>query len=391
MLLEFGYIVYMHNMYVWCGGGNMLMQNNENNVVASNYASEFPVDYAEETLRNDIYIIFLHEMLSVWMLSNENSGAKVFSVMLEKPDWEIGFIPLAYAVNSVDEQDRIELSYEDIRKTPFVMIMEELYRFAYLGIGLSEFNPGFMIKVEEIVKGLRLNNPDHDGIKRCQDMIDLAMARDILEETGFFPIDYIRSKENRGENGVVQGALTIRQMALLAGMEEMSIRAAANSKRVNPLMIFKGQGGKTLITLEEAKRWLIAKKRYVIFKDSIYNDIDIQYKTFKSLDELADALQRLFLRGPQYLYEEGELQRVNDNLLKKMGFEFVQKGTESVVRIEREHLEDEVLVEMLGQLLKMKEGILHLKVKQAMAYEKLASIEKELQVKLNYADRSVAC
>jgi hypothetical protein len=67
---------------------------------------------------------------------------------------------------------------------------------------------------------------------------------------------------NNGKEGNAYNAMTIRQMALLSGMEEMSIRSAANPKRPNPLKTYT-EDGRTLISREVAKEWLISKGRYV--------------------------------------------------------------------------------------------------------------------------------
>ena len=366
------------------------MNNQEINpyAVTGKYSSEFPVNYTEAALKKDIFAIYLETAMSIYMISNEGVASKVFGIMLEKTDLVLHECEVMDILMLYDKEDSDPpIAYEDICKTPLVQAMEEFYRFAYLGIQIEEDIPGKYIRTEMIIKGWEML-PEwgtfSDGLlTRCRDMIDLARARDILEQTNVF-IDYQIGGDNQNEKDRIKDALTIRQMALLAGMEEMSVRAAANPNRANPLITFKGEGGRTLVSIEEAKRWLISKKRYVIVRDGIYNNMDIQFRLFESLDQLADALQKLYMRKPRWVGDDGCLERSYEKVLEKLGFEFETNGNDRIIKIERRNLKDKALVSELEKIFDIKKGVLDLKVEQTLARENLARIEKELGAILNH-------
>lgn len=58
------------------------------------------------------------------------------------------------------------------------------------------------------------------------------------------------------------GYLTLAEIALLANMDERSVRNAANPKLPNPLMTVP-VGRRSLVRPEEARRWLAARKGFV--------------------------------------------------------------------------------------------------------------------------------
>jgi len=94
------------------------------------------------------------------------------------------------------------------------------------------------------------------AIFRCRQVVDLANARNILEGgESYFP--YFSPNNMADSND----GLVIRQMALLAAMEEMSIRAAANPKRANPLKTIV-EGKNTVILIADARAWLESKGLY---------------------------------------------------------------------------------------------------------------------------------
>lgn len=357
--------------------------------VTDKYSSEFPVSYTETALKKDIFAIYLATSMDIHMISNEGIASKVVGMILEKTNLVLDEREVIDILKHYKKEDSdLPITYEDICKTPLVQAMEEFYRFAYLGIQIEENIPGKYIRTEMIIKRLEMLSEweifSNGLLKRCRDMIDLARARDILEQTNVFSIDYQIGGDNQNEKDRIKDALTIRQMALLAGMEEMSVRAAANPNRANPLITFKGEGGRTLVSIEEAKRWLISKKRYVIVRDGIYNNMDIQFRLFESLDQLADALQKLYMRKPRWVGDDGCLERSYEKVLEKLGFEFETNGNDRIIKIERRNLKDKALVSELEKIFDIKKGVLDLKVEQTLARENLARIEKELGAILNH-------
>lgn len=358
--------------------------------VTDKYSSEFPVSYTETALKKDIFAIYLATSMDIHMISNEGIASKVVGMILEKTNLVLDEREVIDILKHYKKEDSdLPITYEDICKTPLVQAMEEFYRFAYLGIQIEENIPGKYIRTEMIIKRLEMLSEwgifSNGLLKRCRDMIDLARARDILEQTNVFSIDYQIGGDNQNEKDRTKDALTIRQMALLAGMEEMSIRAAANPNRVERLITFKGEGGRTLVSIEDAKEWLKSKKRYVIVRNGTYKNIDIQSGVFESLDQLADALQKLYMSKLQYIGDDGwEQPYEKEKVLKKLGFEFERNGNDRIIKIERKNLKNKALVGELEKIFNIKKGVLDLKVDAALKREDLARIEKELRDILNH-------
>lgn len=69
------------------------------------------------------------------------------------------------------------------------------------------------------------------------------------------------------------GYLTLAEVALLADMDERSVRNAANPKLPNPLMT-EAVGRRSLVRLEEARRWLANRKGFVTTKTVNESDED---------------------------------------------------------------------------------------------------------------------
>lgn len=85
-----------------------------------------------------------------------------------------------------------------------------------------------------------------------------AVARMVLDD-GWRQTDY------GAEHGILagdQGHLTIAEIALLANMDEGSVRNAANKKLPDPLKTVQ-RGKRSLVEPAEARRWLAGRKGFV--------------------------------------------------------------------------------------------------------------------------------
>lgn len=71
-----------------------------------------------------------------------------------------------------------------------------------------------------------------------------------------------------GDDGAPSGYLTISEVALLADMDERSVRNAANPKLPEPL-VTKNFGRRTLVDILDARRWLAGRKGFVPTKDFV--------------------------------------------------------------------------------------------------------------------------
>lgn len=191
------------------------------------------------------------------------------------------------------------IKYEDIRETKFVSIMEQMYYFAYFGKFDGYKNIFFdqdagdqynMQSNSFLVTILKQNDFDwletHDltqpkPITRLIDVIETANARCNLEDGFSFLLD---------------DGLNVRQVSLLSGMEESSIRAATTPNRPNPLHSIKTENG-IRFAPETVKAWLISKNRYIpVSKFTPTEDVRFNFKSqhFISLQEIERAIENQY-------------------------------------------------------------------------------------------------
>lgn len=195
-------------------------------------------------------------------------------------------------------RDGATLTHDNLDTTAFATSVEELYDFAFHGMISasgeslnSESSPSW---VSRILVDLRASHyaaewdnysPCLDALRILQTVCETAEARMILEN--FQPDDTFMGWYGQDE----YDGLTFRQMALLSGMSEASLRTLANPKRSNPLKT-QSDGRHTSITRENAKAWLISKGRYVplVDLDTQGAQLDLVNESITSLHELQDRL-----------------------------------------------------------------------------------------------------
>ncbi|MDO9050867.1 MAG: hypothetical protein Q7U70_05200 [Methylotenera sp.] len=120
----------------------------------------------------------------------------------------------------------------------------------------------------------------------------MAVARVVLEG-GERYTDY-----GAGEYGLGNGDwgyLTLSEIALLADMDERSVRNAANPK-VNDPLITETVGKRSLVTPQEAKRWLAGRKGFT--PTQLGRDIKKQVAT-KTIDLPSDIAEQLSIKAEQ--------------------------------------------------------------------------------------------
>lgn len=174
---------------------------------------------------------------------------------------------------------------------------------------VEELGPGgYHIAVAALVRDLArssfLRFLQHTGavraeqsVARCLQTVELANARLTLEGLPRFFNFYVKDDNldldaliNGGDADLPQGgygaALTVRQMALLSGLEEQSIRTFANPARPNSIATVQCKG-RVVVRIEDAKPWLIARQRYVPLVAPVDGtELELASRPFASLLEL---------------------------------------------------------------------------------------------------------
>lgn len=275
-------------------------------------------------------------------------------------------------------------TYEQIATTSLAESMETVYEFAYLGHldtdvrdWDSESTPSWIARVlvdlsnSEFVAEWGEYSKCKESIRRCQQLYETAQARLVLE-----------GLETEGDrfmdwHGPRTPGLSFRQMSLLSGMTEASLRTLAGGKRHNPL-VTRTEGRNAYIAPDDAKAWLISKGRYVpIKRTSRHGRHDPTTHRFQSADELLASLsQRL-----RFLLSEPDADALTERL-QSIGIS-VQPGLSAslgpYLDIDEVALDNPELMSRLGSVLALPGELLALRAAEVRAVERLRAIERQIK------------
>lgn len=339
------------------------------------HAGGFPIPFTLDSLREDIVTLYFQQARTIgWM-----AGASAFWTLIErKPGIE------EYAAFDPDTTPKdIGFDYSDIASTEFAKSIEVMYQYAYFGIQDESVenldSESIHMWVSAILSDMANSRvadewenygaTAYGPAKRCLEVAELANARRVLEgaKDNFFHF----SGKGKDDDDVGLESLTVRQMALLAGMEEMSIRAAANPKRVNPLPTYSDEG-RTRIAIDAAKTWLISKGRYVpIQRVFSAGDIDLSKRRFKSISDFVETMNARI-----------HMIRNRDKTDRPMADQLFSAGLLTEVEnglseFNIEALRDPAKLSVLAETLEFDQRLLSISVREALANEELNRVECE--------------
>lgn len=278
------------------------MKTSNSDLVTSNF--QLPCN--RDQLRQDILQIFWHHLRTttlfvaeekLWPLLSSSASGESYSHGL----WSLDEGPASFGVG-----------FSQVADTMFARCLEMQFDFAYRGV-LTNQGPRMELDgdhtwvalyLQDLVDSFVVEEVDaydspelKPAIKRCYEASGLANARLALEDREIFCY-FSSPKSGEGEWATSDG-LTIRQIAMLSSMEEMSVRTAVSRKGPNQLPTFK-QNGRTLVRSEDARAWLKAKGRYLpITREWSGQHLRLEKTKFANLSEFDDALQEhvLYLGG----------------------------------------------------------------------------------------------
>lgn len=338
-----------------------------------------------ESFRCDVVIAVVHHLrVTAWMEGHERIPAI----------WEAAGI----APDSPDEIYNPDwtvadwgLKWEDVAGLDFAIYLDNMFQYGQFGLldmGWEPMEEGTGYTWTSLIlmdmqnsKFLQDWSEGYSGegaesVARCLEAAELANARYVLE-TGD-PFCYQLSAKERGDEKGVDG-LTVRQVALLAGMEEMSVRAAANPKRANFLQTFS-DNGRTRVKQQVAKSWLQSKGRHLEIKgvDSGRNN-ELRKRPFKNQAEL---VQKLRARAISLCVTHGCGLAASDARV----LDFLESGEHIFSENpawepgqQRAALHDPSFVQALAENLAMPADLLSLRVREVLAKEELQSIQQSLR------------
>lgn len=164
---------------------------------------------------------------------------------------------------------------ETLQESPIWAALSDLYDYGVTGTPIGELLPGAQLNgvhanIERLLRGLdapnmRLYLEEHGNTppRLAALAVQSAVARIVLDGGDRYT-DF-----GAGEHGIGKGDLgylTLAEVALLAKMDERSVRNAANPKLADPLKT-EQVGKRSLVSPKEARRWLAGRKGYIPTKE----------------------------------------------------------------------------------------------------------------------------
>lgn len=345
--------------------------------VADERPTAFVVPFSLEAFREDILEVYFHYVRIMGLITDDKTAWALTGASPLKDDYE--FYSPEY--NATD----LGLRYAQIRDTQFAKGLEQLYNYAFLGrwdasaeamgdetyytwlSGLACDVLNSDISAEWEAFGLDIHSHAHN----CVLVAETANARHTLE--GGEPFGHFTRGVQRAEL-LCDGALTIRQMALLSGMEEMSVRAAANPKRANPL-VKEPQEGVTRFAIDVAKAWLQSKGQYIpitIYRSA--GEVDLSKRGFSNYFDLWHALNARFL-----MLADRDGSKALKKKLGTIGVDVARGAQNDCLNIENGIYANEKVMASLADILELPKELLLLRCKETIATEQLAEVTRQLR------------
>jgi hypothetical protein len=338
-----------------------------------------------DEFRYDILVAYVHHIRVLAWMAGEQQAGNVWKTLQRGPERVLD-------VFSPDSTTRdLGLTWEDVAHTDFAAYLETMYRFAYQGLLDVDWEPmekdtGYtwvsailmdMEKswfLEEWAGGY--SGEGKSSIERCREVAELANARMTLENGRPFCL-FLQARGK--ENDIDEDSLSVRQMALLAGMEEMSIRAAANPKRRNALTTYSEEG-RTRIALEVAREWLQSKGRYVSSRQySSGRNIAMANVPFRSLKDLFLLVERR-LRHVQAFGVHWALHAGNGAVgYLEARAEMAGQGQEFDLEQEGAALSSPDFLRSIADVLELPSNLFVLRVRELLASEELENVRRHLK------------
>ena len=269
------------------------------------------------------------------------------------------------------------LTYDDVRWSDFAQALERQYNFAFFALDAGPAGPlkyetthtwaaCSLLDLQHSMMAFELESYTGgfwgQSIVNCLYVCELANARVFLEDGETFTSlrGAINAKEDTTTS--IEG-LTVRQMSLLAGMEEMTIRTAASRKGPNPLESMK-DGTRTVFDRAVAKQWLISKGRYLpVHTGEEPVPYDVLSRPYSNTREFVEMVQTVVDAG---VFDRAEYR----NAMKSAGLK-------TLSQLEAAHLKNVELMHPIALSLGLPERMFAVRAKEAAIREELALLERQ--------------
>ncbi len=277
------------------------------------------------------------------------------------------------------EEGDIGVTVDEIQGSEFVRAMKQQYQLAAYGFrvpGISTMHyesihmwvAAWLVELSSsafVVEWDSYGCNLSEHVTRCLVISELANARQVLDGQESFSHFYAPGL--RDQHKVEFGELSVRQMALLSGMEEMSVRTAASRKGPSQLITHKNKDGRTVVSIENAKAWLKGKGKYVeVVARWDWEALDLAKSRFETPQDIGSAL-----RSHCDVMSERTPGR---NFLAEATALFARHGMPPVVELDPAASENPQLLRELAELLELPAELFSLRVRECMLRFELARI-----------------
>lgn len=187
-----------------------------------------------------------------------------------------------------------------LQDSPIWQAMSEMYDYGVLGIPSRDLAGGritgahahvemFLRAMNTMAMQIYLHAYGNTPPRLAMHTVEIAVARMVLDG-GERYAEYGTDAHGVGKGD--WGYLTLAEVALLANMDERSVRNAANPKLTDPLKT-EQVGKRSLVSPDEARRWLAGRKGFTPTKQ-YEGDPPVKPKEFniEFSIELAELIER---------------------------------------------------------------------------------------------------
>lgn len=337
-----------------------------------------PLPFTRDQIREDICNIFLFEARKAVHLHGKR--------FISRPTFLDDFEDSDFFGWDCQEYNPSELgiTYEKVSHFLLAMSVEDCFDYAFYAVVSNRTDP---IEYESIHTWISYYIQDStkscyfeewesygskilESFKRCLFIYELANARLLLEGKDEDPICYFRTN-SKDEDGSF-GELSIHQLSMLAGIEELSLRSTI-SRKTAPILEIKKNDRRTYIEPDTAKQWLIAKGRYqpvLIRRKSA--DIDLKVTKFESIGGfLAMLRDRVAFIGTKTGDQDALTRAINETLLSH--------NIEGLSFLEFNDLHNSILIDSIAVLLDLPTDLLNIRAKEAALKSLISDCELQLK------------
>ena len=342
----------------------------------------FVLPFSREQLRTDIMNIILFEMRRFRHMTKYNAKLLGLGSDNEVAFWDAGMNP-----------QELGMKYKDVESFTLALVLEDHFDYAFFAATSDRCSQPFEADsihtyvaayLEDLSNSRQVQEWEaegheslHSGIRRCLHATEITNARRILE--GFEPFFYFNSvgaaKDEADGN---DGELSIRQLAMLSGMEEMSLRSAI-SRKTPPVLEIQKDARRTYVSAEVARQWPTAKGRYLpILRARTSAAINLSTTRFEKVMLLTSMLQDRCHYIATKAPDSAEFE-------KHLATALTPYGAMHIDELGHDALANKELMAKLAELLDLPADLLVMRAKEAVLRTEIWMREYELKLLLAQA------